>query len=522
MAQLLYPIGIQSFSSIHEGGYTYVDKTDYIWELASTGKFYFLSRPRRFGKSLLLSTIEEFFKGRRELFEGLAISREDYGWAEHAVLHLDFTGNNYSVPSSVESVLNENLRNWESDYEVQTPEHTVEERFRNVIKAAHEKTGRQVVILIDEYDKPLLETVDQPELQEKYRNILRGFYGNLKKMDSDIRFAMLTGVTKFGHLSIFSDLNNLQDISMEEAYSGICGITAEEMHQYFDASVRALAERTKLTVPETYEKLRLNYDGYHFSPQGGAGIYNPYSLINTLKIKDFGDYWFRTDTPTFLIKLIKTRQISIRRLSEVQIARRAVENVSLDMKSSLVPILYQAGYLTIKGYRPEVGTIRLGFPNREVEQGFLIDLMNAYMPANGDDSEFFIVEFYDDVCAGNAEGFMQRLQSFFSDFSYDGFDRINLEQHYQDITYIIFKLLGFLTHIEYKTASGRIDMVVKTPENIFVFEFKVDGTAEAALRQIDEKGYLLPFKADGRRLVKIGANFSCKTRSLDSWLIEEA
>lgn len=521
MNRMLYPIGIQSFSTIRERGYVYVDKTDYIWKLTTSGQFFFLSRPRRFGKSLLLSTIEEFFKGHRNMFDGLSISSNDYDWPEHVVLHLDFTGTNYSNPESVEGVLNEMLGIWERKYDVLVTGNSIEERFRNVIRTAREKSGRQVVILIDEYDKPLLETVNQPELQEKYRNILRGVYSNLKRMNSDIRFAMLTGVTKLGHMSIFSDLNNLRDISMVEDYSGICGITEDELHRYFDIGVRDLAARRNISVSEAYDRLRLNYDGYHFSPEGSPDIYNPYSVINTLESKDFGDYWFRTGTPTFLIKLVKSRQLSIRKLSEAVISRRTVESVSFDLKSSLIPLLYQTGYLTIKGYRPDVGTIHLGFPNMEVEQGFLYDLMDAYADGNTVDTAFSIADFYDDVCSGNAEAFMLRLQSFFADFDYDGFDRLKLEQHYQDITFILFKLLGLLTHIEYKTAIGRIDMLVKTPERIYIFEFKMDSSPEAALRQIDDNSYLLPFKADGRRLIKIGANFSSKTRSLDSWIIEE-
>ncbi len=521
MAQLLYPIGIQSFPSIRRGGYVYVDKTAYIRRLVTMGKYYFLSRPRRFGKSLLLSTIEEPFRGRRELFGGLAISGDDYDWVEHAVLHLDFTGSNYSIPGSVESMLDENLTIWEHTYGVQSKEHSIEGRFRSVIRAAHEQTGRQVVILIDEYDKPLLETVDRPELQEKFRNRLRAFYGNLKSQDKYIRFAMLTGVTKFGHLSIFSDMNNLRDISMVEDYSGICGITDEELHRYFDAGVRSLADRRGLTVSRAYEQLRLNYDGYHFSPEGSPGIYNPYSLINSLENRNFRDYWFQTGAPSFLVKLIKSMQIELQRLDRADVPLQAVENVSFDLRSSLVPVLYQSGYLTIRGYDAETDLLTLGFPNREVERGFLLSLMNLYVPSDND-SAFSIAKFYEDVRGGRPDDFMTRLQSLFADFNRDAFNRLRLEQHYQDITYLVFKLLGFLTEVEYKTATGRIDMVVRTPEFIYVFEFKVDGTAESALRQIDDRGYLLPFVADGRSVIKIGANFSGKTRSLDTWLIGEA
>ena len=522
MDQLLYPIGVQSFSEIRERGYVYVDKTEYIHQLISSGKYYFLSRPRRFGKSLLLSTIEEFFNGRKDLFHGLAIEKYDYDWQAVPVLHLDLTGSNYSSPTGVTSHLDDFLSGWENKYGI-TPLDRLAYglRFKNVIAEAHRQSGHKVVILVDEYDKPLLETIDRPELQEIYKGDLRAFYSNLKSQDSHIQFAMLTGVTRFGHLSIFSDLNNLNDISMLEEYSGICGITQDELFQYFRNSVEVLAENNNLSTDEAFGKLRLNYDGYHFSPKGSPDIYNPFSLLNALQKKGFGDYWFRTGTPTFLIKMIKSRQLSLQKLGEVEISQSAVENVSFDTHYSLIPVLYQAGYLTIKGYRHEFNMLKLGFPNREVEQGFFLQLMNVYSPKPNEDSAFSILRFYDDVNSGRIEEFMIRLQSFFADFDYDGFNRLELEQHYQDILFIIAKLLGFLTHIEYKTSSGRIDMVIKTPDIIYVFEFKMNQSAEKAMSQIDSKSYLLPFKADGRKLVKIGASFSDKTRSLDNWIIDE-
>lgn len=521
MVPLLYPIGVQSFPEIRERGYVYVDKTEYIHKLVSTGKFYFLSRPRRFGKSLLLSTIEEFFKGHKELFEGLSIINYDYDWKAYPVFHFDFTGRNYNDPGSLEAHLNSMLEKWEDIYGCEKRDRAPEERFEYVVTKARELSGRKVVVLIDEYDKPLLETVDNEGQQQLFRNILRGVYGNLKKLDAYIQFAILTGVTKFGHLSIFSDLNNLQDISMDEEYDGICGITNEELRRYFDKGVKYLAERRDMNEEEAYEQLRINYDGYHFSPEGKQDIYNPFSLLNALQRKSFGDYWFQTGTPTFLIKIIKTRGLALQSLGNLEVRQSEIENVSIDMRSSLYPVLYQSGYLTIKGYRPELRTLLLGFPNREVEEGFFTQLMKIYASSADVDSGFSIIKFYDDVIEGRAQDFMVRLQSLFADFNRDGFNHINLEQHYQDITYIVFKLLGFLTHIEYKTSSGRIDAVVKTHEYIYVFEFKIDRSPEEALRQIDTNGYLLPFKADGRKIIKIGANFSGKLRTLDSWLIEE-
>ncbi|MCM1450834.1 MAG: ATP-binding protein [Clostridium sp.] len=522
MARLRYPIGVQTFSIIREEGYVYADKTGYLHNLLERGaKNVFLSRPRRFGKSLFLSMVDDFFRGRRELFEGLEISRYDYDWQPYPVFHFDFTGVNYDSPKSVEAKLNGALSDWESKYGVSNGDERYPGlRFEKLIKEVHKKYCKRVVVLVDEYDKPLLETVDNPELQEKFRNVLRGLYGNLKSQDAHIRFAMLTGVTKFGHLSIFSDLNNLQDISMDEDYSGICGITSVELRQYFDDGVRELADRHSWSVAEAYDKLRLNYDGYHFSAENAPDIYNPFSIINALNSRRISDYWFKTGTPTFLVKMIKKMGVPVQSISEVEVDADSVSSVPFDFHCSLFPVLYQSGYLTIKGYNGELNLLRLGFPNREVEQGFFKQLIQIYAPASRDLSGFSITDFYRDVMSGNAEAFMMRLQGLFADFNQDGFNRIGLEQHYQDVMYILMKLMGFYSHIEYKTASGRIDLVVKTPGYIYVFEFKMDRSPQEALDQINGKGYLLPFNSDSRHLVKIGANFSSKTHTLDGWIIE--
>lgn len=522
MSRQLYPIGLQSFSKIREGGYVYVDKTEYIHSLISTGQYIFLSRPRRFGKSLLISTIEAYFNGRKELFDGLAIADYTSDWEPHPIFHLDFSGNNFESPDSLKKHFNTILSGWEKKYNISIIEKDLYGlRFGQIIEEAHRQTGQPVVILIDEYDKPLLETVGNKSLQEEYRNDLRSIYSNLKKQDTHIRFAMLTGVTKFGHLSIFSDLNNLVDISMDEEYSGICGITEDELHKYFHEGVASLADKRSLTVDEAFAKLRENYDGYNFSPEDALDVYNPFSLLNALQKRKISDYWFQTGTPTFLVKMIKTHQISPQLLEDYSIFQSDVMNVSFDMKSSLLPVLYQAGYLTIKSSEPEIGLLQLGFPNKEVERGFLNQLWNVYIPDDGYDSEFSIQKFYNDVISGDAEGFMKRLQSLFADFNLDGFNMLRLEQHYQDITFTIMKLLGFMTQVEYKTSSGRIDMIVKTSKYIYIFEFKIDKSALEAIRQINSHDYMIPFQADDNRaIIKIGANFSSTIRSLDSWLIE--
>lgn len=522
MAQLKYPIGIQTFSTVISQGYVYVDKTEYLHSLLDAGsKYVFLSRPRRFGKSLFLSMTEEFFKGRRELFEDLAISRYEYTWIPRPVLHLDLSGCPADADDSMEQFLNDFLERYERQYDISTDRSKLLGlRFKEVIIRAHEHTGERVVILIDEYDKPLLDAVDNPGRQELFRRQLRSFYSNLKSQDAHIEFAMLTGVTKFGHLSIFSDLNNLLDISMQTKFSGICGITTDELHEKFDAGVSNLARALAVDKDKAYGILKENYDGYHFSARGSADIYNPFSILNALYAEDISNYWFQTGTPTFLVKMIRRRGISLQKLDRIEVDANAVASLSFDYHSSLYPLLYQAGYLTIKGSRPEVRRLRLGFPNREVEEGFYNQLMKIYLPARND-SDFSIADFYDDVMEGRAESFMTRLQGLFSDFNQDGFSHIEIEQHYQDIVFIVMKLMGFYTDIEYKTASGRIDLVVKTPKYIYVFEFKMNKSAKEALDQIYDRDYLLPFKSDGRKVIKIGANFSDKIHSLSEWIIAD-
>lgn len=516
--RIKYPIGVQWFSEIRDNGFVYVDKTEYIHKLVTSSKYVFLSRPRRFGKSLLLSTIHEYFAGRRNLFEGLAIAEYEYDWEKYPVLHMDFTGADFNISDSLEATLGNQFNIWDGEFGLSTTNLHVGDRFQNIIRGIAEKTGKKVVILIDEYDKPLLETVDKPHQQERFRNTLRGVYGNLKKMDRYIRFAMLSGVTKFGHLSIFSDLNNLDDISMDEEYAGICGITTDELHKFFHSGVEDLAGKRGKTLDETYGQLRDNYDGYHFSPDRRLDIYNPYSVLKSLSKGKISDYWFQTGTPSFLIKMIHTRQLPLRELNEYRVGTSELMSVSLDL-SNFISVLYQSGYLTIKSYDEEMDEVTVGFPNGEVERGFLRNLLPEYTSLNSSTTAFEINSFVRDVRAGDAERFMERLQDLFADFPYDSFNLNELEQHYQDVTYLVMKLMGFITEVEYKTSSGRIDMVVRTDRYIYVFEFKLNGTAKEALEQIDTKNYLLPFRADGRQLVKIGANFSTELRGIDSWII---
>ena len=510
-----YPIGIQNFEKIREGGYLYIDKTDLVYDLANNGIYYFLSRPRRFGKSLLISTLEAYFSGRKELFEGLKIAELEKEWKEHPILHLDLNTKKYEDKSSLDAILNMHLEIWEAAYGDEKKDRSPEERFMYVIKRAFEKTGKQVVILVDEYDKPMLQAIDNDALQDEYRNTLKAFYGALKSMDRYIRFALLTGVTKFGKVSVFSDLNNLRDISMEFAYSGICGITEEELHTAMGESIAELGAANGMTVEETKMKLKEMYDGYHFNRRC-MDIYNPFSILNTFAKKEFGDYWFETGTPTFLVGLMKGCGYSLKKLMSEYATADSLNGLET-LRKDPVPILYQSGYLTIKDYDKEFKTYILGFPNKEVENGFMKFLLPSYTGMDGSDAAFEIISFVKDIRAGNTDAFMKRLQSFFADTPYELVR--DLELHYQNVMFILFKLLGFYTQAEYHTSEGRIDMVVKTPDYIYVMEFKLDGTAEEAMQQIESKDYSLPFECDGRKLVKIGVNFSNEKRNVERWIV---
>ncbi len=512
---MIYPIGIQSFSEIREGGYTYVDKTALVYELLSTGKYYFLSRPRRFGKSLLVSTLEAYFQGRKELFAGLAMERLEREWTEYPVFHLDLNAQKYESPRNLTEILNASLTGWEKEYGAEPSETSLSLRFRGVVRRAAEKTGRRVVVLVDEYDKPLLQAIGDGALQDDYRNTLKAFYGVLKSCDQHIRFALLTGVTKFSKVSVFSDLNNLQDISMLKAYEGICGVTEEELRTVFSESVGRLAEANGLEVEEAYGELKKWYDGYHFAA-GGADVYNPFSLLNTFKTGEFGNYWFETGTPTFLVELLKKSRYDLRNLTEEQTTADVLGSVDT-MDENPVPVLYQSGYLTIKGYDKRFGLYRLGFPNGEVERGFMSFLLPHYASVGKSESIFQISLFMRDVEGGDIDGFMRRLQGFFADIPYEL--ARDLELHYQNVLFIVFRLMGFYTRVEYHTSQGRADLVLQTESYVYVMEFKLDGTAEEALRQIEEKNYALPFAADPRKLFKVGVNFSNAIRGIERWVV---
>lgn len=511
-----YPIGIQNFEKLRKDGYLYIDKTALLYQMVKTGSYYFLSRPRRFGKSLLISTLEAYFQGKRELFEGLAVEKLEKEWKEYPILHLDLNISQYDSPDSLYKILNEALVRWEERYGARPAESTLPLRFAGVIRRAHERTGQRAVILVDEYDKPLLQTLHDEELQATFRNMLKPFYGVLKTMDGSIQFALLTGVTKFGKVSVFSDLNNLDDLSMREPYAALCGITKEELHAYFDEDIHTLSARLKLSYEETCALLEKRYDGYHFT-EDSVGVYNPFSLLNTFKYMRLGDYWFETGTPSYLVELLKRSHYDLYAMAHAETDADVLNSIDA-VSANPLPVIYQSGYLTIKAYDPRFGIYKLGFPNLEVEEGFMKYLLPFYAHVNASKTSFEIGLFVRDVENGDPDAFLERFRGFFSDTPYELIR--DLELHYQNVLFIVFKLVGFYVRAEYHTASGRVDLVLQTDRYIYIMEFKLNGTAEEALRQIEEKQYALPFATDSRKLFKIGVNFSSTTRTIDRWLVD--
>ena len=512
---MLYPIGIQNFESLRQGGFAYVDKTDLIYRIASTGRYYFLGRPRRFGKSLLVSTMEAYFQGKKELFKGLAIEKLEKDWTEYPVLHLDWSGATYTSQEIFDEKMELALRQWEKEYAVKNDFKTDSVRFKTIIDAAYEKTGKPVVILIDEYDKPILDSAGNEPLREAYRSRLQGFYSVMKSQDGKIRFGFLTGITKMGKLSIFSGLNNLKDISMDHRYVDICGISEDDLHIYFDESVQEMADANGLSKEECYAKLKDYYDGYHFC-ENSADIYNPFSLLNALDSQRFKDYWYETGTPTFVVKALRNGKFNLEDLTLDGVPASALTGVNAD-DSDPMPILYQSGYLTIQSYNEQTEEYSLKYPNKEVERGFIQGLANIYVPSARYNSPFAVRKFAEDFKKGDAEGLMKRFEAFFADADYEIAG--DAELYFQNTMYVMCKLMGQYVQVERHTSNGRMDIVVQTDKYVYIMELKMDATADEALKQIEDKGYAKPFAADPRQIFKIGVAFSKQTRRIEEWKI---
>ncbi len=513
--EIKYPVGVQSFTKLREEGYLYVDKTACIYNLIRQGGYYFLSRPRRFGKSLLLSTLEAYYRGRRDLFKGLAIDSLTDEWDPHPVIHIDLNNGLYQDAGSLVNTLAYKLSEYEKLYGVDEVALTVHERFATVIRAAFEATGKKVVILVDEYDKPMLNVIASEELVDLYRDQLKAFYSNLKTMDPYIEIAMLTGVARFSKVSIFSDLNNLRDISFSETFSGICGITSEELDLYFKDGIAHLAEANDRSFEDTRAELKRQYDGYHFSEKS-PDIYNPFSIVNVFADNSFSNYWFESGTPSFLVKMILRKDWILNDLAPVEVSANHLKSAGI-MSQDPVPILYFTGYLTIKHFDPLLKAYTLDYPNDEVRQGFLDFLIPYYVYPPSRPGEFLIGRFLKEVNSGDAEGFMSRLETMIAGVPYS--EKGSAEAHFQNAMYLLFNLLGFYTSMEYRTSSGRIDLKVETDRYIYIFEFKVNSTSMAAMEQIKEKKYWLPYSMSGKDIILIGSNFNTETRTLDSPVI---
>ena len=527
------PVGIQSFKDLREKDFLYVDKTEYLFQLVNNGKAYFLSRPRRFGKSLFLSTLAAYFLGQKELFTGLYLEKAEEeqaaqenraAWEAYPLLYLDFNAKNYIDEQVLIDILNLHLNEWEAHYAIPNTAGAPEDRFRLLIAALFKQTGKQVVILVDEYDKPLLQTMGVNEtLNEQYRNMLKAFYSVIKTCDQYIRFAFLTGVTKFSKISIFSDLNNLRDISMEEDYAGICGITQEELEANFQPEIQVFATRQDLTYQQAHAELKQWYDGYLFHP-AGEGMYNPYSVLSALAKREIRSYWFSTGTPTFLVNYLKEAHYFIPDLDgNVELNESGLETYRAVAENAL-HILFQSGYLTIIGYIKEARMYKLGFPNDEVRYGFLENLLPAYSGLPLGDTGKSVWQFVQDIREGKVDSFMERMQSLIAGIPYDNFAEKNVklrEQNYQTAVYLIFALMGQFVQTEVHCSTGRADCVVYTADSIYLFEFKLtgNGSAEDALNQIKEKHYAEKYLVDGKKIVLIGSSFDEKTRTIKEWKI---
>lgn len=514
-----YPLGIQTFSEIVSGNYLYVDKTAWVYDLAHYAKFQFLSRPRRFGKSLFVSTLQAYFEGKKELFKGLAIEKLEKEWTAYPVIHIDMSAGKYYSLDNLYTTLDYILSSYEELYNIVVPDSIKDVyniRLIHIIKEAYKKTGQKVVVLIDEYDAPMHDTVNDHELQKMMRDVMRNFFSPLKLQEGNLRFVFITGISKFSQLSIFSELNNLKILTLKDEYATVCGFTEEELEANFKDSIGMMAEANDMSYEQALAELRTQYDGYHFTANS-PGVYNPYSIINALDDKKFTNYWFSSATPTFLIELLKNRGIDILQLDDLWTSESRFD-VPTDEISDPIPVLYQSGYLTIKDYSKVRKQYRLGFPNEEVRKGFSESLYRYYVSDGLERYDALVAAYNEYVVVGNdMESFLPHLKTFYDKFPYTLVN--NNERHYQAVMYTIFAMLGADIHPEYQTSNGRIDLLLKTKKSIYVFELKVDQGSEVAINQIVNKAYASAFADDNREVYKVGINFSKDQRTMDDWKI---
>ena len=520
------PIGIQSFKDIRTNNYLYVDKTEYIWTLANSSKSFFLSRPRRFGKSLFVSTLECYFSGKKDLFKGLYIydkenEKGEDAWTEYPIISFYLSSGEYQEPEGLKMCLDRILTDTENKYGLTRPKYDLSNRFADDIRQLKEKTGHQVVVLVDEYDKPLLDTMYlNPEQEQKNRTLYKSFFSALKDMDGYLRFVFFTGITKFTKVSIFSDLNQLDDISLDDEFSGICGITEEELEKNFRPEIDSLASHQKLTYEECMAKLKEMYDGYHFS-ENGVSVYNPYSLLNAFSKNNFRRYWFGSATPEILVKKLRNSKLQLSQISEgVEATDDELRNYTIESVNP-IPLFYQTGYLTICGYDDEFELYSLRFPNNEVKYGFLNSLIPYILGPENDENPVSLRYMLMDLKKGNPESFITRLTSLFAGIPYPEGQAPAYEGEWSRQLYLVLSLMGAHAQTEIHMVTGRADCVVQTPDYIYVFEFKLDKPVEDAMAQIDDKGYAIPYQADQRKLYMVGVVFSTEKRNIVDWKIVE-
>ena len=517
-----YPIGIQTFEKIRKGGFLYVDKTKYVYDVCHPGQFVFLSRPRRFGKSLLTSTFDAYFSGRKDLFKGLAIEKLETEWKHYPVLHFDLSDIKKGTTEECELNLHSQLQDFERTYGCEKASDELTIRFRELVKNISRKTESQVVVLIDEYDAPLLTVLHDSERLEPMRTLLQSFYSPLKKLDQYLRFVFITGISKFSQLSIFSQLNNLNNISMLPQYAGICGITEQELKDNFQEGITELGKANKMTNDEVLAKLKLKYDGYRFS-RNAEGVYNPFSLLSAMDNRDFNNYWFSTGTPTFLVKMMKRFHTDLTKLDGSEAGADDFDAPTENMHSVL-PLFYQSGYLTIKGYDPILSNYTLGYPNEEVKVGLMHALLPFYVVKDPVEARTAAGKMYLALRKDDIDEALEAARAFFAGIPYqEGTlqDAPTSEGHFTTMLYVMFSFLNVYVYTQVRTAKGRMDILLKTDTTIYVMELKLDGTVEEALKQIDDKGYAIPYEADGRRIVKVGIRFSSEERTITAWKIEE-
>ena len=527
-----YPIGIQSFDQIIEDGYVYVDKTDLVYKLVKEGKIYFLSRPRRFGKSLLISTLKSYFQGKKDLFKGLAIDKLETEWAEYPVFHIDFNGGFFDKDGELQKRIMGYVETWESQWGKDPFNEEIGMRFAYVLKQAHAKTGKRAVVLIDEYDKPLLDVIDtgnkgvlngeETKLEDIHRGMLKALYGVFKLADSDLQFVLLTGVTKFSQVSVFSGFNQPDDISMSAKYEALCGITKDELLSVFDEPIHELAAKLRRSYEDTVELLKKKYDGYHFGDEM-IDIFNPFSILNCFNKLQLRNFWFASGTPSYLVRLLAHCNENINELVGKYYDASQFIDYKADVEQPL-PMIYQSGYLTIKDYNERLYTYKLDFPNEEVRNGFIDAVASGYFKGSQSPTAW-IIDVTTSLEKGDTAKFEKLMTSLLSSISYRfqrKQDQMECERYFQYTFYLIVKMLGFYNAVaEKETSEGRIDCVVECPDYVYIIAFKLNGSAEAALNQIDEKGYAKPYAADSRKVIVLGINFSSEKGTIDGFRTKE-